>query len=245
VTGAARGIGEAIAKWLIMAGADVTAVDKDGAGLKLAFCTESCQILEGDLGADDVTGLADDLAGREPVELIVNNVGVTTRHGFMDIGQLEFYDVMRTNIRGPWFFTLRLFDALAVAQRRRRLHGSILFISSLHDHVVAGQPHYSVSKAAVTMLTRELAKELAPRRIRVNAISPGWIRTAADLTTRDQIEKHARLRSRIPLGMAGVPADVAKLAIILLSDNWAGYITGQNIAVDGGLSLHSWVYEAA
>jgi NAD(P)-dependent dehydrogenase (short-subunit alcohol dehydrogenase family) len=92
------------------------------------------------------------------------------------------------------------------------------------------------------MLTRELASELARHRIRVNAISPGWIRTAEDLTTREQIDKYARLSWRIPLG-TGVPADVARIAIFLLSDAWSGYITGQNIAVDGGLTLHSWVGE--
>jgi NAD(P)-dependent dehydrogenase (short-subunit alcohol dehydrogenase family) len=246
VTGGARGIGEAIAKWLIMAGADVTVIDKDPHGLKLAFGAEPCQILEGDLGAEDVTRLAQDVAGREPVELIVNNVGITTRHGFLDMGPPEFDRVLSTNLRGPWFFTRRLVDALLEAQRREtgrrpRRHGSILFISSLHDRFVARQPHYSTSKAAVAMLSRELANELAPHRIRVNAISPGWIRTAKDPTTPEQVEKDDRLKPRIPLGVAGVAADVARVAIFLLSDAWAGYITGQNIAVDGGLSLHSFV----
>ncbi len=248
VTGAARGIGEAIAKWLIMAGADVTVVDKDQKRLKLAFGTEPCQILEGDLGADDVSSLANDLAEREPVELIVNNVGVTTRHGFLDVGPLEFDEVLSTNLRGPWFFTRRLVDALVEAQRREtdrrpQRHGSILFITSLHDRFVAGQAHYSASKAAVAMLSRELANQLAQYRIRVNAISPGWIRTAEDITTREQIEKYARLWPRIPLGAAGVPADVARVAIFLLSDAWSSYITGQNIAVDGGLSLHNFLNE--
>jgi NAD(P)-dependent dehydrogenase (short-subunit alcohol dehydrogenase family) len=245
VTGAARGIGEAIAKWLIMAGADVTVVDKDPAALKLAFAEESCEMLEGDLGRDDVKGLADDLGGREPVELIVNNVGVTTPHGFLDIGPREFDEVMSTNLRGPWFFTRRLVDTLIAARKReaeprRPVHGSVLFISSLHEQVVAGQAHYSASKAAVAMLTREAAKELAKYRIRVNAISPGWIRTAEDTTTQEQVDKYSRLRPRIPLGAAGVPADVAKVAIFLLSDAWAGYVTGHNVVVDGGLSLHSW-----
>jgi len=248
VTGAARGIGEAIAKWLIMAGADVTVVDKDQASLKLAFGAEPCQILKGDLASDDVARLAYDLTEHEPVELIVNNVGVSTRHGFLDIGPLEFDEVLQTNLRGPWFFTRRLVDALVEAQRREtdrrpRRHGSILFISSLHDRVVAGQAHYSASKAAVAMLNQELAKQLAQHRIRVNAISPGWIRTAEDTTTTEQLDKASRLGPRIPLGMAGVPADVARVAVFLLSDAWAGYITGQNIAVDGGLSLHSFVDE--
>jgi NAD(P)-dependent dehydrogenase (short-subunit alcohol dehydrogenase family) len=247
VTGAARGIGEAIANWLIMAGADVTVVDNDQGGLKRAFRDAPCETFEGDLGADDVTGLADDLTRRGPVELIVNNVGVTTRQGFLDIGPLEFDKVLRTNLRGPWFFTRRLVEALIEGQRRedrhRRRHGSIVFISSLHDRLVAGQPHYSASKAAVAMLSRELAKQLAQYRIRVNAISPGWIRTAEDITTREQIQKSARLWPRIPLGVAGVPADVARVAIFLLSDAWAGHITGQNIVVDGGLSLHTFLDE--
>jgi NAD(P)-dependent dehydrogenase (short-subunit alcohol dehydrogenase family) len=248
VTGAARGIGEAIAQWLIMAGAEVTAVDRDQERLKRAFRGDPCQILEGDLASDDVTGLADDLTRQGPVELIVNNVGVSTGHGFLDIGLSEFDEVLRTNLRGPWFFTHRLVHAFLQSQERearghRRRHGSIVFISSLHDRVASGRTHYSASKAAVAALSGKLAKELAPHRIRVNAISPGWIRTAEDTTTREQIEKHARLWPRIPLGMAGVPADVARVAIFLLSDAWAGYITGQNIAVDGGLSLHSFVDE--
>src|SRR6266511_6158168 len=131
VTGAARGIGEAIARWLIMARADVTVVDKDQKSLKLAFGDEPCQILEGDLGADDVVGLADDLARQAPVELIVNNVGVSTRHGFLDIGMPEFDEVLQTNLRGPWFFTRRLVDAFLDSQRRearrrRHRHGSIV-----------------------------------------------------------------------------------------------------------------------
>jgi len=246
VTGAARGIGEAIAKWLIMAGADLTVVDKDEDTLKRVFRTECCQTLFGDLSQEeDVADLADELARHEPVELIVNNVGVSTRHGFLDIGRPEFHRVLSTNLEGPWFFTRRLADAF-IEQRQGKTDwrlqpcGSILFISSLHDHVVARQPHYSVSKAGVAMLTRELAVELAEHRIRVNAISPGWIRTAEDTTTREQIEKQARLCPLIPLGIAGVPADVARVAIFLLSDAWSGYITGQNIPVDGGLSLHSW-----
>jgi 3-oxoacyl-[acyl-carrier protein] reductase len=245
VTGAARGIGEAIAKWLIMAGAEVTVVDRDEDGLKRAFRTDPCQILEGDLGADDVTRLAEDLTRRGPVDLIVNNVGITTGHGFLDIGPLEFEEVLRTNLRGPWFLTRWLVDALIAARQReidprRQRHGSIVFISSLHDQFVAGQAHYSASKAAIAMLTREAAKELAKYQIRVNAISPGWIRTAEDTTTLEQVEKYTRLRPRIPLGVAGVPAHVARVAIFLLSDAWSGYITGQNVVVDGGLSLHSW-----
>jgi glucose 1-dehydrogenase len=248
VTGAARGIGEAIAKWLIMAGADVTAIDKDAELLKDAFRTEDCQVIEADLHTEDVVGLADELTRNGPVELLVNNVGITTPHRLLQMGAAELDLVLGTNLRGPWLFTDRLVKALiadqaATPDRSPRRRGSILFISSLHDRYVAREAHYSVSKAGVAMLVQAMAKELGRHRIRVNAISPGWIRTAEDVDTPEQVAKQARLRPRIPAGLAGVPADVARVALFLLSDAWSGYVTGQNIAVDGGLSLHNWLDE--
>jgi NAD(P)-dependent dehydrogenase (short-subunit alcohol dehydrogenase family) len=247
VTGAARGIGEAIAKWLIMAGADVTVVDKDSQ-VKSVFRTESCQVMEADLYTEDVVAVAEDILANGPVELLVNNVGITTPHGVMEVGGEELDLVFGTNLTGPWLFTKRLVDGLIEAQARTpgrvpRPRGSILFISSLHDRFVAHEAHYSVSKAGVSMLVKALAKKLGQHRIRVNAISPGWIRTAEDITTPEQVAKYERLRPRIPLGQAGVPADVARVALFLLSDAWSGYITGQNLPVDGGLSLHNWLDE--
>jgi glucose 1-dehydrogenase len=248
VTGAARGIGEAIAKWLIMAKAEVTVVDKDAGHLKDTFRTEDCQVVEADLYEEDVVGLADELTRNGPVELVVNNVGITTSHRLLELGTKELDLVLGTNLTGPWLFTDRLVKALIEDQaqtpdRVRRRRGSILFISSLHDRFVAREAHYSVSKAGVAMLVKAMAKDLGRHRIRVNAISPGWIRTAEDTSTPEQVAKYARLRPRIPAGQAGVPADVAKVALFLLSDAWSGYITGQNIAVDGGLSLHNWLDE--
>jgi NAD(P)-dependent dehydrogenase (short-subunit alcohol dehydrogenase family) len=248
VTGAARGIGEAIAKWLIMAGADVVVVDKDDRALERSFSAEPCRLLPGDLGHDDVIELAEELTGDGPLELVINNVGVTARQGVLDIGPRELDRVLVTNLRGPWLFTERLVKALIAdqartPQRQPRRRGSILFISSLHDRFVAEDAHYGVSKAGVAMLVKTMAKQLAAYRIRVNAISPGWIRTAEDITTPEQVAKYARLRPRIPLGQAGVPADIARVALFLLSDAWSGYVTGQNIAVDGGLSLHNWLDE--
>jgi NAD(P)-dependent dehydrogenase (short-subunit alcohol dehydrogenase family) len=248
VTGAARGIGEAIAKWLIMAGAEVVVVDKDDHALVRSFSAEPCRLLPGDLGHDDIAELAEELATDRPIELVVNNVGVTSRQGVLNVGPSELDQVLGTNLRGPWLFTERLVKALLADQRRDpqrhpRPSGSILFISSLHDRFVAENADYGVSKAGVAMLAKTMAKQLAPHGIRVNAISPGWIRTAEDTTTPEQVAKYARLRPRIPLGQAGVPADIARVALFLLSDAWSGYITGQNIAVDGGLSLHNWLDE--
>jgi NAD(P)-dependent dehydrogenase (short-subunit alcohol dehydrogenase family) len=247
VTGAARGIGEAIAKWLIMAGADVTVIDRDSR-VKAVFRTESCQVMEADLYEEDVAALADELTSQRPVELLVNNVGITTPHRALQVGPAELAMVLGTNLTGPWLFTNRLVQALIedrarTQDRSPRPRGSILFISSLHDRFVAREAHYSVSKAGVSMLVQAMAKELGRHQIRVNAISPGWIRTAEDTTTPEQVAKYARLRPRIPLGQAGVPGDVARVALFLLSDALSGYVTGQNIAVDGGLSLHNWLDE--
>jgi NAD(P)-dependent dehydrogenase (short-subunit alcohol dehydrogenase family) len=116
-------------------------------------------------------------------------------------------------------------------------HGPVELIVTF----VAQRPHYSASKAGVAMLCRELAHELGTRGIRVNAISPGWIRTAEDLDTPEQRAKYELTQPRIPLRRPGEPDDVAKLALLLLSDAWTGYITGANIPVDGGLSLFSWI----
>jgi NAD(P)-dependent dehydrogenase (short-subunit alcohol dehydrogenase family) len=238
VTGAARGIGLAIASRLIMAEARVVAVDIDEAALKRSFNgVPGCSWLAEDLSRPDVAGLADELLGDGPVELIVNNVGISTGHGFLDLDESSFDLVLRTNLRGPLFLTRRLVQEL-IEQGRR---GTILFVSSLHDTFVAHRPHYSASKAGMAMLSREMAFELGRYGIRVNAISPGWIRTAPDLNTPAQRAKYEWTQPRIPLGEPGDPDDVARLALVLLSDAWSGYVTGANLPVDGGLSLFSWI----
>ena len=123
VTGAARGIGEAIAKWLIMAGAEVVVVDKDDHALARSFSAEPCRLLPGDLGHDGIAELAEELAADGPIELVVNNVGVTTRQGVLDVGPSELGRVLVTNLQGPWLFTDRLVKAL-IAERQRAPSGT-------------------------------------------------------------------------------------------------------------------------
>jgi 3-oxoacyl-[acyl-carrier protein] reductase len=237
VTGAARGIGLAIARRLLMAEARVVAVDSDQRALEQAFNGAlGCDCVTGDVTRPDVTGLAETVLADGPVELIVNNLGISTEHSFLDLQEPAFDLVLQTNLRGPLFFTKRLVSELV--ERRRR--GTILFISSLHDTFVARRPHYSASKAGVAMVCRELAYELGRHGIRVNAISPGWIRTAVDQDSPAQREKYEWTQPRIPLGEPGEPDDIAKLALVLLSDAWSGYVTGANLPIDGGLSLFSW-----
>jgi NAD(P)-dependent dehydrogenase (short-subunit alcohol dehydrogenase family) len=234
VTGAAHGIGRGIAELLELLGARVIAVDKDERALHQNLRGERYVHCHGDLASGDVEQLADEIWRRHrPIEMLVNNVGIDTPDRFFDVGEEEFDLVFGTNLRGPWFFTKRIARHLVEA----RMAGAILFVSSLHDTRIHGLPHYSASKAAVAMLVKELANELGPAGIRVNAVSPGNVRSNNNPLTR---EDEALADRVVPLGRVGEPVDVARMAAVLLNDDWSGYVTGANVPVDGGLGLYSW-----
>lgn len=235
VTGAAHGIGLAIARRLTSLGATVIAVDRDEGGLSEAFSTGDCIPVVADISTEGALRLGKQLAREHgPIQVIVNNVGITSPSGFLGLEARDFDMVFRTNLRGPWFLTRELVRSLIGSGDG----GSVLFVSSVHDTHLRLHPHYSASKAAIAMLVRELAYELAPHGIRVNALSPGWIRTK-DVDT----EPSRRFIERIPAGRPGEPDDVARMAIVLLSSEWSSYVTGANFVVDGGLSLHSWMMD--
>ena len=236
VTGAAHGIGLATARRLHASGAAVIGVDRDEHALREACADGAAAPVVGDLAADDVADLARRIAAEHgPVELIVNNVGVTTAHRFLALERADFDRVVATNLRGPWFFTRELVRALVDAGRG----GAIVFVSSVHDAHVRGHPHYSATKAAVAMLVKELAVELGPHGIRANAVAPGWIRTEPHVDP----DAARALTERIPAGRPGTADDVARMIAVLLSDELAGYVTGADVVVDGGLSLHTWLMD--
>jgi NAD(P)-dependent dehydrogenase (short-subunit alcohol dehydrogenase family) len=246
VTGAARGIGAAIARQLLEAQVDVVAVDKDAERLAATFGARGCAWVAADLYQDGGKAVAEQvLEGNGPVELIVNNVGISTEHGFLDLTEEHYDQVFGTNARAPFFFTKRLVEELIMGKgaedRPATGRGSVLFISSVHDTTVADQPHYSASKAAVRMFTGEMARNLARHGIRVNAIAPGWIRTNENPDSPEQRNKARTLVPRIPLGRPGQADEVARLALFLLSEACASYITGSTVRIDGGLSLDTWV----
>jgi glucose 1-dehydrogenase len=236
VTGAAHGIGCATAALLAALGARVIVLDTDRAALEEQFRDGGYVRWCGDVGNGDAAQLADDIWERHgPVHLIVNNVGIQTPRSFLELEDEEFDRVFATNLRGPWFFTKRLVTHLSTVDRG----GAVVFVSSVHDNVVFGWPHYSASKAAIAMLVKELAVELGANGIRVNAVSPGPICTAANPMS--DPDGRARLLRQVPLGRIGEPADVARMIAVLLSDRWSGYVTGTNVRVDGGLALRSWM----
>jgi NAD(P)-dependent dehydrogenase (short-subunit alcohol dehydrogenase family) len=225
VTGGGSGIGAGIAERLRQVGADVVTVDVDAA-------TDAT--LVADFGEDGRAIAEQLLAAHGPFDLVVNNVGVTPKSGFLELDENEWDRVMRVNLRGPWFFTKRLVEAL-IAEGRG---GSIVFVSSLHDTFVSGKPHYSASKAAIAMLVKELGWSLAPHGIRVNAVAPGGISTSKNnfMPERDY--------PRIPMGRIGLPDDVARVVVALLDDEVSGYVTGSRVPVDGGLALFDWLHDS-
>jgi NAD(P)-dependent dehydrogenase (short-subunit alcohol dehydrogenase family) len=236
VTGAARGIGRATAELLDEEGARVVALDRDEEALRAAFGEGRVVPLVADLSDPKPAELAAEIwRAHGPVELLVNNVGISTADHFLELGEDDFDLVFNTNLRGPWFLTKEIVRRLLEEQRR----GSIVFVSSLHDTHVRTFPHYSASKAGVSMLVSELAHELGPHGIRVNAVSPGIVRTNHNPATGADVE--AYVREVVPMRRVGHPPDVAKVVAALLSEEWAAYVTGAHVPVDGGLGLHTWV----
>jgi glucose 1-dehydrogenase len=237
VTGAAQGIGLGIASALATLGADVIALDRDEAALSEAYDRTDVKPLRADVFEEDPPELARRILGiADPVDVVVNNVGAATEKRFLELSRDEVERVVATNLINPWFLTHELVRRLIGAGRP----GSVIVISSLHDTFVRLRPDYSATKAALAMLVKELAIELAPHRIRVNAVSPGAVATArlpADDST------VAAARRLIPLGRLGQPQDVARMVAALVSDELGQYVTGVNLPVDGGLGLHSWAMD--
>src|ERR1022692_4120929 len=238
VTGAAHGIGEAIARRLIDAGANVIVLDRDADRLARGFEGVACTQVVAEVGAVDPQALANRLlSDHGPIEIIVNNVSAWTgRRVLQEQNDESLVSAFRTNLHDPMFLTKRLVETLI----KLRLRGCVLFVSSLHDHYVRLYPSYSVAKAGIAMLIKEMAYEFAPYGVRVNGISPGWIETAnpGEATIAEQCAV-----GLIPMGRFGEPDDLGRMALTLLDDDWSSYVTGTNVVVDGGLSLHNWLMD--
>jgi NAD(P)-dependent dehydrogenase (short-subunit alcohol dehydrogenase family) len=236
VTGAAHGIGLGIATVLRGVGVTVIGVDRDGDALAAAERKEVLIAVRADIAVGDTEALGAEICARHgPVDLLVNNVGIDTPHGFADLDRADYDRVFAANLRGPWFLT----RAVTTHMRAGGRPGAVVFVSSLHDHFIRTRPHYSASKAAVAMLVKELAQELGPAGIRVNAVSPGVV-LSATVTRTGSPDEEERDRKLVPLGRMGRPDDVGRVVAMLLDDGWCGYVTGANVPVDGGLGLHSW-----
>ena len=239
VTGAAHGIGRAVALRSARRGDVVLAVDQDGAGLA-ALVDEAgpdgaLEPLAADLLAVPPAEVAERLTalaqsrGAGPVTAVDHAAGRDDESPWDQVDSQEFASLMRLHAEVPLLLTQQL-DA------RGRLR-SVVFVGSLHAERTWGRPAYPASKAALAAVMRETAWALAPRGVRVNAVVPGWIEVRDDPvdTPRSRVR-----RETVPLGRAGSPGDVAEAVLFLLDDDRAAYVTGTELRVDGGLSLDSW-----
>jgi 3-oxoacyl-[acyl-carrier protein] reductase len=236
VTGGSRGIGAAISLELAAAGATVAVNYARNADAAAAVCGEivdaggTAHAIAGDVATPDgARALVEQVeADVGPIDALVCNAGITRDNLIMKLGVDDWRAVIDTNLGGAFFCC----QAVSRPMLKRR-RGAIVTLSSIVGvHGNPGQTNYAASKAGLIGLTKSLAKELGARGIRVNAIAPGYI--ATELT--DALPEPAReaILAGTPLGRLGEPADVARAVRFLVSDD-AAFITGDVLAVDGGL----------
>ena len=240
VTGGSRGIGAACCRLLARAGCDVAVNYRVRADHAQAIANEIASMGRRALpiGADVMNPLSvEAMVGRTVEELggldiLVNNAGIWTSGPIDSMTDADWARMIGVNLTGV-FHTCRS----AVPAMKGRGGGSIVnIVSTSGQRGEAGFSHYSASKGGLIALTKSLALELAPSRIRVNAVSPGWIRTdmTADELAPDRIEES--LKEPIPLGQPGEPEDVAG-PVVFLCSSLARHITGATLNVNGGAVL--------
>ena len=244
VTGGYRGLGRAFAQALAEAGADVAVSARDEAACVEAAAEIAASTGRRTLGLRmDVTDRAEVQAGVERVvaelgglQVLVNNAGTCIHEPALEVSDAHFQEVLQTNVTGVWLPSQVAAPFLA-QQGPDGVRGTVVNIGSISAHIVNRpqmQPVYNASKAAVHQLTKSLAAEWAPMGIRVNALAPGFFTSEMTDTYPEGYLETAL--ARVPAGRKGDPRELAATALWLASDA-AGYVTGQTIPVDGGLTI--------
>jgi len=224
VTGAANGIGRGIAEALRAEGVRVLGVDLKGADLDVDLSRpgEARRLA------------AEAIAKLGKVSIFVHSAS-PRRHEedtALEVSEDTWRTMQEVNLNAGFL----LGQALGRHMRERKIRGRMLYITSLHAYAPRNLPHYSAAKAGQTMLVREFARALGPDGIRVNAIAPGAVPGGGF-----DAAKNPGLLATIPMGRFGTPADVAAMALAVLSERFGAYVTGTTIDVDGGIALHNWI----
>src|SRR5437868_14403589 len=240
VTGAQQGIGRAMALEFAAAGADVAVnwLDYESAAQGVADRVRAAgrraTLVKADVAqieqARAMVSAAEQHLGR--IDVLINNAGVFPRVPFLEMTEKDWDQVLDVNLKGSCFCAQAVAKTMVAARR----HGSIINIAS--GAALRGSPrgvHYVASKGGVLSLTRAMALELAPYRVRVNAIAPGLTDTAQPRYGSSETEIAETARS-IPLGRMAQPDEIARAAVFLASEN-AGFVTGQTLHVNGGSYL--------
>lgn len=237
VTGAGRGLGNAIALQFAAAGADVVCVSRSAENAEKA--TQSVKALGRNawpiaLDIADASavqsGVQTILETIEQVDVLVNNAGVTRDGLLMRMSEEDWDAVLDTNLKGA-FLLIQAFARLFMKQRKGRIIniGSVVGLTGN-----AGQTNYAASKAGLVGMTKSVARELATRGVTANVIAPGFIQT--NMTAKLNEKQRAAILAGIPMGFMGKPEDVAQAALFLAGPG-GRYITGQVLTVDGGLGM--------
>ena len=239
VTGGTRGIGKAIVLELARRGANVAfnyskSADEaeklkseiEDLGVK-AFAAQ-CDVASTEAAANFVSQVKEAFGS---IDFLINNAGITRDQLILRMKEDDWDAVIDTNLKGAWNFCKSVLRPMM----RNENGGSILNISSISGVVgMLGQSNYSASKAGMIGLTKSLAKEVASRKITVNALAPGMVDT--DIVSEMNADFREKILAQIPLGRFGTIDETAQIACFLLSDS-ARYITGQVIVADGGLAM--------
>ncbi len=240
ITGGAQGIGRGVALQFAHAGYAVSLADRAAdAGEELRDMLTG----QGAKASFAVTDVADPQAVQTWLDrtirdldcptVLVNNAGFMIRKPFLDLPLEDFDAVIATNLRGTFICA----QLAAREMAKRGIHGAIVNIASTRAFMSEpGTEGYTASKGGVVALTHAMAMSLAPQRIRVNSISPGWIETRDwQQAARAEPPQHSRAdREQHAVGRVGIPEDIAQACLYLAE---AGFVTGQNLIVDGGMSV--------
>jgi len=249
VTGANSGIGEAAAIALGQAGADVVVnyvAGEDRAQAVVDTIRRSgpeAYAYKADVSQEDqVEGMFRDMVERfGTVDILVNNAGLQRDAAFHDMTLAQWNTVIGINLTGQFLCAraaVREFLRRGVVPAVSCAAGKIICMSSVHEVIPwAGHANYAASKGGIMLMMKSIAQELAPRRIRVNSVAPGAIRTPINTSAWDTEKAYAQLMALVPYKRIGEPDDIARAVVWLASDD-SDYVVGTTLFVDGGMTLY-------